>query len=220
MTARRVRIGMAVVLAGSAQVGPSAALQPAAGVLPAESRPRSASTKPVARPAPRVLRDRITELGRTFNGRVGISVRSIDDGWSAGWKDSDYYPQQSVSKLWVCITALDAADRGRIRLADKVTLTRDDLTVFHQPIASLIGRGSYTTTLDELMFKAVTTSDNTANDKVLRLVGGPKAVRAMIAAKGLGAIRFGDGERDLQSRIAGLIWSPAYSTGTAFWDAR
>ena len=49
------------------------------------------------------------------------------------------------------------------------------------------------------MFKAITTSDNTANDKLMRSVGGPEAVRAMIARKGLGAIRFYDGERALQS---------------------
>jgi len=42
----------------------------------------------------------------------------------------------------------------------------------------------------------------------------------MIASKGLGAIRFYDGEKALQSKIAGLIWSPSYSIGTAFWDAR
>ena len=70
------------------------------------------------------------------------------------------------------------------------------------------------------MFKAITTSDNTANDKLMRSVGGAKAVRAMIAAKGLGAIRFYNGERALQSKIAGLIWSPSYSIGSAFWDAR
>ena len=42
----------------------------------------------------------------------------------------------------------------------------------------------------------------------------------MIAVKHLGAIRFANGERAMQSRIAGLKWNPAYSIGTAFWDAR
>ena len=36
------------------------------------------------------------------------------------------------------------------------------------------------------MYKAITTSDNTANDKLMRSVGGPTAVRAMIAQKRLG----------------------------------
>ena len=148
-------------------------------------------------------------------------MRSVDDGWATGWKADELYPQQSVSKLWVSITALDAVDKGRIRLDDKVTLSSGDITLFHQPIAALIRKsGSYSTTLDDLMFKAITTSDNTCNDKLMRVVGGPDAVRDMIAAKHLGSIRFYNGERALQSKIAGLIWSPSYSIGNAFYDAR
>ena len=94
------------------------------------------------------------------------------------------------------------------------------MTLFHQPIAAKILGGGYSTTLNDLMFKAITTSDNTANDKLMRSVGGPDAVRDMITAKHLGSIRFYNGERALQSKIAGLIWSPSYSIGTAFWDAR
>jgi beta-lactamase class A len=222
MTSRRLAPGRALgligVLAASAQVSASAAMPAAtAGAAQARARPAAIAAVPQA---PRYLAGRIDELGRTFDGQVGIAVRSVNDGWSTGWQENGYYPQQSVSKLWVSITALDAVDRGKVRLTDKVTLTRGDLTLFHQPIAAKIAGGPYTTTLDDLMFKAITTSDNTANDKLMRSVGGAKAVRAMIAAKGLGAIRFYDGERALQSKIAGLIWSPSYSIGSAFWDAR
>jgi beta-lactamase class A len=70
------------------------------------------------------------------------------------------------------------------------------------------------------MLRAITTSDNTANDKLMRSVGGPSAVRAMIARKHLGAIRFANGERDMQSRIAGLAWSQDYALNGKFFDAR
>src|SRR6476661_3186720 len=212
------RLGLAAVVLASAQVGASSAAQPN---LPQPAYPPAPTPTPRAVPAPQFIRDRVNELGRAFDGRVGIAVRSVDDGWSTGWKADELYPQQSVSKLWVSITALDAVDRGKVRLDDKVTLDRDDITLFHQPIAALIRKsGAYTTTLDDLMFKAITTSDNTCNDKLMRSVGGPDAVRAMIAAKHLGAIRFYNGERALQSKIAGLIWSPSYSIGNAFYDAR
>jgi beta-lactamase class A len=172
-------------------------------------------------PAPAALHSQIVALGRAFDGKVGIAVRSIDNGWELGWKDDDLYPQQSVSKLWVAVTALDAVDKGRVGLDDQVTLTRSDLTVFHQPIAAkILGGSRYTTSLGELMFKAITTSDNTCNDKLMRSVGGADAVRRMIRAKGLGAIRFYNGERNLQSKIAGLTWSPSYSIGRAFFEAR
>jgi beta-lactamase class A len=211
------RLGLLAVMLASAQVGASSAAQPTPP-LPAY---QPAPVPPArAAPTPQYIRDRVNALGRSFNGRVGIAVRSVDDGWSIGWKADELYPQQSVSKLWVSIAALDAVDQGRVRLNDQVTLTRDDLTLFHQPIAAKILGGGYSTTLDDLMFKAITTSDNTCNDKLMRSIGGPQAVRAMIAAKHLGAIRFYNGERALQSRIAGLIWSPSYSVGNAFYQAR
>jgi beta-lactamase class A len=54
----------------------------------------------------------------------------------------------------------------------------------------------------------------------MRSVGGPKAVRAMIARKHLGAIRFADGERHMQSRIAGLTWKQSYALNGKFFEAR
>jgi beta-lactamase class A len=42
----------------------------------------------------------------------------------------------------------------------------------------------------------------------------------MIARKHLGSIRFADGERAMQSRIAGLTWSQDYSIGNKFFEIR
>jgi beta-lactamase class A len=66
----------------------------------------------------------------------------------------------------------------------------------------------------------MTMSDNTANDRLLQYVGGPTAVREFIRRKGLGEIRFGPGERLLQSKTAGLNWKPEYAFGNAFTRAR
>lgn len=170
--------------------------------------------------APSYIDDHLKALGQAFDGRVGIAVRSLDAGWTSGWKADELYPQQSVSKLWVAITALDALDKGKISLDEPVTLSRDDLTLFHQPIAREVLAGPYKTTVRDLLERAITTSDNTANDKLMHVVGGPAAVRAMLRNKHLGAIRFYNGERALQSRIAGLRWNEAYSIGNAFFEAR
>ena len=221
MTSIGKGLGIGLVVVAAAQVSASAATQPRHHPKPPATTHHKAAYKPAALPAPRQLANRIDDLGRGFSGRVGIAVESIADGWKTGWKAEDLYPQQSVSKLWVSITALDAVDRGRVDLDDKVTLTRADLTVFHQPIAAeVLDDGSYTTTLRDLMKRAITTSDNTANDRLMRAVGGPSAVRAMIARKGLGAIRFANGERDMQSRIAGLTWRQSYAVNGNFFEAR
>jgi beta-lactamase class A len=181
---------------------------------------RQAVGVPAADAAPFALRDEINRIGRSFDGKAGIAIVSLRQGWEIDYNATSLFPQQSCSKLWVAITALDAVDRGRLSLDEKVTLERNDLTLFHQPIAALILGGGHTTTLGNLLFTAITESDNTANDKLMRSIGGPAAVRETIQRKELGAIRFFDGERSLQSKIAGLTWSQSYSIGDAFYKAR
>jgi beta-lactamase class A len=202
--------------------GPGRVIPPAVPVLRASPYrlPSVGAEQPSIAARPSVLADRITALGRQFDGIAGVSVYSLRDGWQIDYDASRLYPQQSCSKLWVAITALDLVDQGRISLDDQVTLGRGDLTLFHQPIRAKILGGGTTTTLAKLMFTAITESDHTANDKLMRTIGGPQAVRAMIDRKGLGAIRFYEGERALQSRIAGLIWNQEYAIGNGFTRAR
>lgn len=171
--------------------------------------------------APRPLVSQIEQLQRQFNGRVGVAVRRIDQGWTVAAGGERLYPQQSVSKLWVAMTVLEQRDLGRIRFEDPITVTHSDLTLFHQPIAALAVRpGGYRTTVEDLLRRAITQSDNTANDRLLRLAGGPEAVRSFIRRKALGQIRFSDGERLMQSSIAGMEWRQEYSLGRAFYEAR
>lgn len=198
----------------------------ATGRLPQSYRvllpvPPAQATELPSAPAPEPVRAQIDALVRGFDGVVGVAVRSVDDGWAYSAGGERKLPQQSVSKLWVAMTVLDHRDQGKLRLEDPITITRSDFTLFHQPIASLVkdDRG-YTLTVGELMHRALTMSDNTANDKLLRLVGGPEAVRDFIRRKGLGAIRFGPGEKLLQAGTAGLVWRPEYAVPGAFDRAR
>jgi len=215
MTSVTKGLGLGLIAAALTQVGASAAVQTGASV----PRPSPTPRRDVV-PAPQDLRDQIMALGRAFDGKAGIAVISLRDRWEIAWNANSLFPQQSCSKLWVAITALDAVDHGKLNLNDKVTLGRSDLTLFHQPLRDKILGGGVTTTLGSLMFDAITESDNTANDRLMRAVGGPQSVRDMIARKGLGSIRFYNGERALQSRVAGLIWSQSYSIGNAFYAAR
>ncbi|WP_395613735.1 serine hydrolase [Allosphingosinicella sp.] len=184
---------------------------------------RALSQRPaVDSAAQRALAARVRELGRTFPGLVGIAVRNIDERAElmASWNGTRFFPQQSVSKFWVAITAFQRADAGALDLDRRVTITRADLTLFNQPIAAQIGPNGYTTTLGTLIFRALTQSDNTCNDIVLRHAGGPGAVRAMFARNRLEGIRFGPGERLLQAGIAGMQWSNAFSMHGGFETAR
>jgi beta-lactamase class A len=168
----------------------------------------------------RTLEARVRELGRGFNGEVGIAVREVDGDWSTSWNGRRFFPQQSVSKFWVALTALNAVDAGVLDLDQPVTIRREDLTLFHQPVAAQVGPNGYTTTLGNLLFRAMTTSDNTCNDAILRTAGGPAAVRAFLTRNRIDGIRFGPGERIMQARIAGMEWRPSFAVGNGFNAAR
>jgi len=186
---------------------------------------------PVQRKAepPKVVRAAVPEqlmadidlAWRQFPGRTGIAVQRIDGDWITGKRFGEFFPQQSVSKMWVAMTILDQVDSGRLRLDQKVKITMSDLAVFHQPIRErVVANGAVEETIQSLMEQAITASDNTANDSLLRTAGGPEAVRNFIERKKLGKIRFGPGERLMQSQIAGLSWQQEYSIGRRFYTAR
>lgn len=177
---------------------------------------------PTSRPSPALV-STIQTLGQQFNGTVGIAVERVDAGWTVAHNGNKLFPQQSVSKLWVAMTMFDAIDRGKLALDRQVTIKQSDLTLFHQPIAAMVkGDSGYTTTLRDLLARAMQQSDNTANDSILRTVGGPEAVRGYLARRFFSqdAIRFGPGERMLQSQTAGLTWSQDLAMGRRFYAAR
>lgn len=175
---------------------------------------------PATIPPPPALDGVIQSLGRSFNGQVGIAVQSVENGWTISYNGSRRFPQQSVSKLWVAMALLDAVDRGKITLTTPVTIRPNDLTLFHQPIAAMVKGDGYTTTLQDLFYRAMTQSDNTANDSVMRSIGGPAAVQGFLARRYIDGVRFGPGERLLQSGTAGLSWSQTMSSGRNFYAAR
>ncbi len=162
----------------------------------------------------------VQSLGQSFNGKVGIAVRRVDAGWLVQYRGQELFPQQSVSKLWVAMAMLDAVDRGKLTLDDAVLIRPADLTLFHQPIAAMVRGAGYETSIRDLFTRAMTESDNTANDSVLRRVGGPEAVRSFLARRMIGNVRFGPGERQLQAATAGLVWTQALAQGRAFYAAR
>jgi beta-lactamase class A len=204
--------------AATAAAPPVSEAQPNITFQPQVAQPPK---EPQGPPPPAAFATQISALGRSFDGNAGIAVLSLNEGWIAGHNQNLVYPQQSVSKLWVAMSALALVDKGELSLSDNVTLTEADLTIFHQPVRKyILERGSYTTTIAELMRYAIAQSDNTANDALYKRAGGQAGITAFLQEKALGAIAIGPGEKILQTEMAGMQWSPAYSYGRTFWQVR
>jgi beta-lactamase class A len=171
---------------------------------------------------PTSLQANIRALGQPHENHISIAVRDLSEGWLVSYNGKRLCPQQSVSKFWVALTLLDKVDKGEFGLDAQVTLHAQDLTLFHQPLRTLVlaHPQGYSISLRDLLVRALTESDNTANDKILQSVGGAGAVNAMIRSKQIGGVLFGASEREKQSRIAGVEWQESYALGNGFELAR
>ncbi|MFZ5670171.1 MAG: class A beta-lactamase [Pseudomonadota bacterium] len=216
---RRGRSWLLASGVGSLALAATSAIPSPPWTVPADRLPPPAA---LAGPATQEQRldAAIRRLGEGFGGEVGIAVLDVDSGWAVDFNGDARLPQQSVSKLWVAVAVLAAVDRGDFTLDDPVTIREEDLSVFHQPLRDRVGPGGYRTTVGRLLESAIQKSDNAANDALIRKVGGPWAVQVAIVARSLGEIRFGPGEKEMQSAAAGLTWKPEYSFGRTFWEDR
>lgn len=170
--------------------------------------------------APAALQARLDDLAAAYGEEVGVAVTDIRRGWTAGVDQDRPYPQQSVSKLWVAIAVMREADEGRIDPEASVTLTDADRSVFFQPVAYKIGINGYQTRVADLLRRALVESDNAANDRLMREIGGPDGVARVLDDMGLRGVPVGAYERDLQALTAGLVWQSDYGIGWNFQAAR
>lgn len=118
---------------------------------------------------------------------------------------------QSVMKLLVGMAVLDAVDQGRLTLADEVLLTRDDVSVFVQPLEKQIGPDGYRTTVGHLVRAAVIESDSLATDWLIDRLGGTTQIQAYLDRKGIVGVRLDRDERRLQTEIFGLTWRSEFT---------
>ncbi|HYE27456.1 MAG TPA: serine hydrolase [Allosphingosinicella sp.] len=226
------RFARGAALAGIAAIGLATAALDGASAQPAgvaPSFPETLRRYPVPSlaaataqeaAARRILESRVRALGEAFSGDIGIAVKDVQTGWTTSFDGDTFFPQQSVSKFWVALTAFDKADRGELSLTAPVTVRREDMTLFHQPISAQLRGDGHTSTIGDLIYRAITQSDNTCNDFVLWKAGGPDAVRSFLRERGIEGIRFGPGERLLQSQIAGIQWQQSYAYNGGFYKAR
>ncbi len=157
---------------------------------------------------PNGLQGQLTKLVSGFSGRVGISIQ---DGPSlATIKPASSFPLQSVMKLVVAAAVLDSVDRGKLRLNDRILVTRSNLSVYVEPIASLVTTKGYQTTLSDLIHRAIVDSDNAAADILFKKSGGANAISSFLKAHKIRGISVDRNEKQLQSEIRGLKWQQKY----------
>jgi beta-lactamase class A len=147
----------------------------------------------------------LRRLAANVPGTAGVSVVHVESGASAALNPATRFPMMSVYKLPIAIHVLREVDRGRLDLAERVTLSDTDRRPGASPIGEAIAAsGPQVMTLRDIVAAVVTRSDNTASDWLLARAGGPRAVAATLAALHLTGIDVSRYELEFSADYYGL----------------
>jgi beta-lactamase class A len=151
---------------------------------------------------------------------LGMGLMNLESGQSYLFNSDHRFPLQSVFKLPLGAAVLAEADAGRLSLDEPFDLKAEDLSAPLSPIgAAWPARKVYSAR--ELLEAAVSGSDNTAADVLLKRIGGPGALTAWLAQKHVTDLRVDRYEREIQPATCGMAsFRPDWRTPAAFAAAR
>lgn len=134
----------------------------------------------------KAVRDPITstlaELEPRLGARVGASIHDLGTGQSWGQRPDERFPLCSTFKLLASAAVLARVDKGLERLDRRIRFTRADLVTYSPETKKHAGGNGMT--LAALCKAAVTQSDNTAANLILKSLGGPAAFTAYARSLG------------------------------------
>ena len=146
------------------------------------------------------LRGQLEEITRATNGPVGVAVTLIEGGDVVAINGAQRFPMQSVYKLPIGMAVLHQVDQGTLKLDQKVTVKPSEFVGSGQvsPLRDRNPRG-VELSLGEVLRYAVSESDGTASDVLLRVVGGAGAVQKYLHELGIDGIMVLDTEKAIGS---------------------
>lgn len=187
------------------------------GVVSREPR-ASGSTPPVESKAQTLepsqqgtSQKQIAEIASLAKGPVGVSAMVLETGETvASLNPQDHYPMQSVYKLPISMAVIKQVDAGKIRLEQKVAVTKSDFVRAgqHSPIRDSNPNGAEIA-VSELLRFAISESDGTASDVLIKLAGGPQAVQAYLTGLAITDMTVLNTEKEL-----GQDWQVQYRNYT------
>ncbi|HYG42317.1 MAG TPA: class A beta-lactamase [Bordetella sp.] len=135
-----------------------------------------------------------------LQARVGIVVRDTGSGWSWGFNADQHFPMASTFKALACGALLAAMDQAPSLASATALIAASDLVPYSPVTEKWVGQQ---VALPDLCAATMTTSDNTAANKVLQALGGPMAVTRFVQSLGDGTTRLDRWEPELNEGAPG-----------------
>ena len=135
----------------------------------------------------RVLQRQLDSLVQGFHGDVGIYVRHLPSGRTAGVNPDSLFPTASMVKVPIMIGVFDALERGDLEFHQELIYTDSLLYEGDDILGSF--QDSSTVALSKLLLLMITTSDNTASLWLQSLAGTGTRINQWLADHGFSATR-------------------------------
>ena len=138
------------------------------------------------------LQQALTQLAdRAKPGVLGVTVVDLDTRSRIRINADRAYPMMSVFKAPVAAAVLAQIDTGRITLSQEVTIHRRDIVngAAVPSIGAHFKGEQMHFTVERLLVAAVSESDNTAVDALIRLLGGSRVVADFLRVRGINGMR-------------------------------
>ncbi|AIF48525.1 class A beta-lactamase [Dyella japonica] len=166
-----------------------------------------AAEQPAAAPVNDALQHSLDALAqRARPATLGIAVVDLSTGASARVNAEYAFPMMSVFKAPVAAVVLSRVDEGTLSLQEPVEITRGQVQGGSAiPSIGAHFRGERMRfTVEQLLKAAVSESDNTAVNALIRTVGGPAVVTGYLHAHGIDGMRVDLDEAGISRIFNGL----------------
>ncbi|MEZ0608121.1 class A beta-lactamase [Fibrella sp. WM1] len=138
------------------------------------------------------------QMAAEARGRIGVAAAIVETGEAVAFAGNERFPMQSVYKFPIAMATLAAIDAGTIRRQKPVVVEKAEYVgpKQHSPLRDKYPEGA-TVSVDDLLRYAVSESDGSASDVLLRLVGGASAVQTYLNTIGVKGVIVKNTEREL-----------------------
>lgn len=150
------------------------------------------------------VRAAIARADAATGGQVHLAAEHLESGRRIGVRADGPVLMASVVKLPLALRILRMAERGEIDLDRRIHVGPTEFGPGHSPLRERLPAGGGEVTVRDLVRAAVSESDNTAADLLLRLGGGPAAVTADLRAMGAASIRVDRSYREMVAHNLGM----------------
>lgn len=143
------------------------------------------------------LHQRVADIANEVHGKVYVSCSMPGVKLDCELISRGHPPMQSTFKFPLALAVLHQVELGRLQLDQPVRFLKSDRSVTFSPLQDEFPEADVDVPLRKIIKLTVETSDNTAADIQLRLIGGPVVLQQYLDSLGLSAIHQQDSEHTL-----------------------